>query len=231
MEQKMYTYPKIRNVLSQAFSMRSDAHALELFSRDGGLQVAAWAPLFAEVIGLDINEEYAKDFSKNIANGTGVCCNSIEEVLNDTLCKRLQRNNFDLVSADHPCGMYGEVGVDGLPRYCDHIDFVHRLPSLVADGGFLLFHINIAPFRPSAAAGSLDSYGMTDSMFNIWMERRKSFYGRHDVEFIPVFTLVDFYEELLSVEREFRLAEWEANPAIALGRDSPNIVYLLFRAM
>lgn len=149
----------------------SEAHAVEVFARQGDWHTIDYSRKVASLEVWEIDESHLPNLRKNLPTAEIKQVDSVQHI-------RLEENfsTADFVVIDNPQNTFGVNN-----EYCEHFDVVDPALKMLRPGGVLIFNVNIEPF---------DYEKYPD-----WQLRREDFYELNDTTKLSLDALADFYKQ------------------------------------
>ena len=146
------------------------AHAIEVFARQGDWHTIDYCQRVASLEAWEIDDSHFPNLRKNIPTAEIKQVDSIHHI-------QLPENEgtADLVVIDNPQNTFGLNN-----EYCEHFDVVYPALKMLRPGGVVVFNVNIEPFDYE--------------LYPEWRARREEFYGSTETEKLSLDELADFYK-------------------------------------
>jgi len=153
----------------------SEAHAVEIFARQGDWHTLDYYHRISSLEAWEIDAFHLPDLRRNLSSAVVRNVNSIEFIKFPE-----NRNSADLLVIDNPQSTFGENN-----EYCEHFDVLDYAVMMLRPGGALIFNVNIEPFDYDKHPG--------------WRRRREDFYGSVGTAKMSIKDLADFYQRRLEL--------------------------------
>lgn len=157
--------------LEQSGFPLSEAHAVEVFARQGDWHTLDYYGKIASLEAWEIDEAHLPALRKNLPNAEIKNVDSIRYIQSP-----VNHRSADLVIIDNPQNTFGDNG-----EYCEHFDVVDPALDVLRSGGVIIFNVNIEPF---------DYENSPD-----WKLRREQFYGNVNTASMSLDWLSNFYQQ------------------------------------
>jgi len=170
-EERHVAMKKVVHQLKTTFNFPlEEAHALELFAREGDWQTIVYASHVKSLEVWEINPEYYDGLRRNLPDAEIKITDTWKEI------KRTQKK-YDLIVVDAPQATYGENN-----EHCEHFGLLPDIFRITNDGGVIILNVNIVP------------YGLNEQP--LWRERREEYYKTHRPEKVAFDDVIRHYKRI-----------------------------------